>query len=260
MVNNTLPLQVYKEPFYYTGIITLIALALFIYSIIYINIVPNLVVPSLVIALIFGIATYFLWSTRCPYCKRPFSKTENTEWKEDLGIKKEPYSYYSKVYRYSDGTTENVPGSEKTILRDRRFEMHYYVCNKCGYGSDKEWKEEKGEWLGDAPKPKYIKKEGNAIGLNFDQRTESNKKDRVPINTSLKRELFERAGNACQHCGQTFALDIHHIDGNPANNSKTNLIVLCATCHRLVGGISKIALKNEAIKAYRKSKTINIYK
>jgi len=259
-MNNIEPLPFYKEPLYYTGLIALIGIGLVIYSIVGSNISSNLMVPSVIIAFIFGGLTYFMWDTRCPHCKRPFSKKEQIEWKEDLGIKKEPYTYHSKVYKYSDGTTENVPGSQKTIMRDRKYDRHYYVCKKCEYGSDKEWKEEKGQWLGEVPKPQYIKKKESAVGLGFDEEKESNRKERVPIKTSLKRELFDRAGNACQHCGHTFGLDIHHIDENPANNSKTNLIVLCANCHRMVGGISKIALKNEAVKSYKKSKTINIYK
>ncbi len=259
-MKDTQPLPFYKEPLYYTGLITLIGIGLVIYSVVGNNVSSNLMVSSVAIAFIFGAATYFMWDTKCPHCKRPFSKKEQIEWKVDLGTKKEPYTYHSKVYKYSDGTTENVPGSQKTIMRDKKYDRHYYICKKCEYGSDKEVKEEKGHWLGGGPKPQYIQKTGSSVGLGFEEERESNGKIRVPIKTSLKRELFDRAGNACQHCGHTFGLDIHHIDENPSNNNKTNLIVLCANCHRMVGGISKIALKNEAIKAYRKSKTINIYK
>ena len=39
--------------------------------------------------------------------------------------------------------------------------------------------------------------------------------------------LFERADNACQLCGTNKRqLHIHHIDKNPSNNSKNNLIVV----------------------------------
>jgi hypothetical protein len=260
-MNNTEPLPFYKEPLYYTGLVALIGIGLVIYSIVRNNVSSNLMVPFVVVAFIFGAATYFMWDTRCPHCKRPFSKKEQIEWKEDLGIKKEPYTYHSKVYKYSDGTTENVPGSQKTIMRDRKYDRHYYICKKCEYGSDKEWKEEKGQWLGEAPKPQYIKKKGSSMNLGFDDEKESNRKIRVPIKKSVQRELFNRADNACQLCGTNKRqLHIHHIDKNPSNNSKNNLIVVCAGCHSIAESLTKIQLQNSAQKPYRKSKTINIYK
>jgi hypothetical protein len=44
-------------------------------------------------------------------------------------------------------------------------------------------------------------------------------------------------GEKCAHCGyheHTEGLEVHHIDGNRKNNKLSNLIVLCALCHRLV--------------------------
>lgn len=263
MVNNTEPLPFYKELLYYTGLIALIGIGLVIYSIFGNNVSSNLMVPSVIVAFIFGAATYFMWNTRCPHCKRPFSKNEKVEWREDLGVKKEPYTYHTKVYKYSDGTTEDVPGSEKTIMRSKKYDRHFYICKKCEYGSNKEWKEEKGRWLGEEPKPQYIKKKGSAMDLGFDDEKEfkSNRKKRVPIKTSIKRELFERADNACQLCGTNKRqLHLHHIDKNPANNSKNNLIVVCPGCHSIAESLTKIQLQNSAKKPYRKSKTINIYK
>lgn len=35
----------------------------------------------------------------------------------------------------------------------------------------------------------------------------------------------------CEICGTTKNLDVHHIDKNPNNNRKENLIVLCRSCH-----------------------------
>jgi hypothetical protein len=39
----------------------------------------------------------------------------------------------------------------------------------------------------------------------------------------------------CEWCGRVAlksALDIHHKDGNHNNNDPSNLLILCATCHR----------------------------
>ena len=254
------PLPFYKEPMYYTGLVALVFVGLFIYSIFGGSFSSNWITVFILATLVFGGLTYLMWKTKCPKCKRPFVKKEKPEWKEDLGIRKEPYKYHSKIYQYSDGTTEKVPGSEKTIMRNRKYDRHYYICKKCGHGSGKEWDEKKGKWLGEEPKPKIIKVKGDSAGFGLDEDKKSNKKKRVPIKTKVKREIFERADNTCQHCGENTALDIHHIDENPSNNRKNNLIVLCPNCHRKTKSIPKNVLKNEALKPYKKSKTINIYK
>jgi hypothetical protein len=39
----------------------------------------------------------------------------------------------------------------------------------------------------------------------------------------------------CEWCGRVTlksALDIHHKDGNHNNNDPSNILILCATCHR----------------------------
>jgi len=38
---------------------------------------------------------------------------------------------------------------------------------------------------------------------------------------------------ACQNCGKTGKLHVHHRDENPSNNSPSNLMTLCPSCHRL---------------------------
>ncbi len=245
---------------YYSAFLALISVAVLVYDIIFGKSSSDLIFPSVIGACVFGGVTYYMWDTRCPRCKRSFAKKEKIEWREDLGVKKEAYQYHSKVYRYSDGTTEDVPGSEKTIMRDKKYDRHYYICKFCEHGSDKEWKEDKGQWLGENPKPQYIHKKGSAMNFSLEDERESSRKRRVPIRMSVKKEVFERAENVCQHCGHSFGLDIHHIDENPSNNRMSNLILLCANCHRQVGSISKIALKNEALKPYKKAKTINVYK
>jgi hypothetical protein len=49
----------------------------------------------------------------------------------------------------------------------------------------------------------------------------------------LKLKILERDSNKCQHCynGTERSLDIHHIDGDKLNNSFSNLVALCRSCH-----------------------------
>ena len=44
-----------------------------------------------------------------------------------------------------------------------------------------------------------------------------------------KRHIKE----ACETCGATGRLHVHHKDENPRNNRPSNLMTLCASCHRL---------------------------
>ena len=50
----------------------------------------------------------------------------------------------------------------------------------------------------------------------------------------LRRELMLEAGWKCAvlRCNHETGLEVHHIDGDPANNEHANLIVLCAVHHR----------------------------
>src|SRR5262249_1129859 len=36
---------------------------------------------------------------------------------------------------------------------------------------------------------------------------------------------------ACENCGSTSRLHVHHIDSNPLNNTPSNLQTLCSVCH-----------------------------
>jgi len=263
MVNNTQPLPFYKEALYYTGLISLVAIGLLIYSIVGNN-ASNLMIPSIVIAFLFGGLTYFMWDTRCLHCKRPFVKKEDESKEKDLGTRNAKRFYVSEVYKTKDG--EVVDKKEDYKMWPARFVQRFFYCKKCDYGKNDEWHDdEKGTFKGwennnqwNPPKPKTIYVKENEDG---EYKRISNGKKRVPIKQSVKRELFERADNACQLCGTNKRqLHIHHIDKNPSNNSKNNLIVVCAGCHSIAESLTKIQLQNSAKKPYKKSKTINIYK
>lgn len=55
----------------------------------------------------------------------------------------------------------------------------------------------------------------------------------------LRRALILTRGYECEECGRTqwlgkpIPLEVHHIDGNPLNNSQDNLQLLCCNCHSL---------------------------
>lgn len=61
------------------------------------------------------------------------------------------------------------------------------------------------------------------------------KKLRYPANWDEISRNLRRAVGHCQNCntpGQRFnPLTVHHIDYNPMNCAKDNLVVLCAACH-----------------------------
>jgi hypothetical protein len=47
-----------------------------------------------------------------------------------------------------------------------------------------------------------------------------------------RARLMRARGARCQQCGARPPLELHHRDGNPANDSDTNLRLLCYACHR----------------------------
>lgn len=55
-------------------------------------------------------------------------------------------------------------------------------------------------------------------------------KESVTLSGLYKRATKLKA-KTCRKCGSRKLLGIHHKDRNPANNSKENLITLCASCH-----------------------------
>ncbi|WP_089650103.1 HNH endonuclease signature motif containing protein [Halobacterium hubeiense] len=52
-------------------------------------------------------------------------------------------------------------------------------------------------------------------------------------------ELHDSRRYTCPGCGrsrdETTSMHVHHIDGNPANSNRSNLVALCNQCH--LGGV-----------------------
>ena len=59
------------------------------------------------------------------------------------------------------------------------------------------------------------------------------RKHRTSVPSRTKKEFREYThDNRCPYCGQYFMiLHIHHIDCDPTNHRKSNLIPLCEKCH-----------------------------
>lgn len=70
------------------------------------------------------------------------------------------------------------------------------------------WGEKHGKWKGDAA-------------------SDHTKRQRA-------RRLF-KAG-PCERCGSTGRTERHHIDGDPGNNVRGNILIVCRRCHQLVDG------------------------
>jgi Zn finger protein HypA/HybF involved in hydrogenase expression len=58
------------------------------------------------------------------------------------------------------------------------------------------------------------------------------KPKRIPLQAQLRIMLINQAESICEKCNQFFPYpEIHHIDGDNANNELDNLIVVCPNCH-----------------------------
>lgn len=258
MADDIQPLPFYKDPLLYTGLGTVIGFVLAAYYTIGNNFSSNLIVPSVIAASVFGALTYILWETRCPNCNRPFAKTEKIEFKEDLGIKKEAYTYYSQIYQYPDGSTEPNPDSQKTIMRDKKYDRHYYSCKKCNFGTQKEWADVSSKWLGEEPPVKYIKKKGDSQEFrinSFEEDYERNNGQRKSIPKGVKIDLWkkhfgEEYEGECFVCGKR--IDTHNFEAghiNPVAKGGTdkisNLKPICKDCNRSMGTMNLYKYKKK---------------
>ena len=82
-------------------------------------------------------------------------------------------------------------------------------------------------------------------------------KKRIRLPKALEKRIFQEAGSKCVFCPESdvVILEVHHIDGNPANNAFENLLLVCPTCHAKVGGMSleSVRLKKRQLSRLDKS-------
>ena len=65
-------------------------------------------------------------------------------------------------------------------------------------------------------------------------------KKRIRLPKRLEKRVYQEAGSKCVFCPEfeVEALQVHHIDDDPANNAFENLLLVCATCHtKITGGV-----------------------
>lgn len=63
----------------------------------------------------------------------------------------------------------------------------------------------------------------------------------INISNHIRKYLFDKHSNCCELCGwsqlnlytKSIPLEVHHKDGNYANNRPENLQLLCPNCHSL---------------------------
>jgi len=71
----------------------------------------------------------------------------------------------------------------------------------------------------------------------------------------LRKTILQRDDYQCQYCGynsEKFQI-VHHIDGNPENNSDDNLVVICQMCN-LVEHSGQGCVVQGVVDLYKKSK------
>ena len=158
----------------------------------------------------------------CPCCGKviPFEKRDNTYCSQScaaiMSNKKRKIHIDSVKVQRRSGELKTCIGCGKQYIA-KRGSTGKYCSLKC---------------LANHKYNQYIEdwKQGKVSGL-------------VGYNISkhIRRYMLEKAHNKCQRCGWSeqnpvtgkVPLDIHHKDGNFANNKEENLEVLCPNCHSL---------------------------
>ena len=243
----TEPLKPQQDPFFYVIAITVLSGLFLIYASYYYA--PALTWTTFIFA-IGLVASFLIYNTRCPQCKRSFAKEEEKDLKEKLRENIVPYTYYDKIkYLYSDGTVKSIVNDKSHTINERvEINRHHFKCKKCGHT----WLKEKPNNLDKNSRPTPIVKTIQtkeksplselagpvSIGKYEDYPDKSvGKKSRVPPLTKYEAEkIIKQRGTKCQypHCQEKYSLDVHHIvqRSNGGTNNNSNLIVLCPTHHQ----------------------------
>lgn len=63
--------------------------------------------------------------------------------------------------------------------------------------------------------------------------TEKKNRKKIPKENKVRAEIQKEIGSVCPFCDNEDVghFEIHHIDENPSNNKKENLLLVCPTCH-----------------------------
>jgi hypothetical protein len=154
----------YKDLYYYLGGLTVISGCYAVFLIFTGNINSSSAIPSMLIAGVSGIILKKVIDSRCPYCKRPFTKVTNPSL-EEVEVRERKFWYHTRVLVYPDGHEEKDDRSKKYKLRNAKFGTSFYTCKVCGYGKEREWFIS-GKFLHyvddwDAPIPKRVRVNAN---------------------------------------------------------------------------------------------------
>lgn len=72
--------------------------------------------------------------------------------------------------------------------------------------------------------------------MNMKRHKKRTRKPRVSVGKKLRSEILSEFNNKCAYCFEENKkmrpLCTHHIDDNPMNTVKENLVPLCLSCHR----------------------------
>lgn len=72
-----------------------------------------------------------------------------------------------------------------------------------------------------------------AEGIIMEEIEKEIEKERTSTPEHLRKVVLEMNNYRCSACGYGY-LEVHHVDGNPLNNTLDNLVTLCRRCHRKV--------------------------